>query len=92
MRDSGRESAIEVMAGEFHPIARRQRHRLGAATVRTQGLYRLPEQVPLTCLRIGGAMADADTEKIRITAGLVRRVIVVTPLLPAVATSILEVT
>jgi hypothetical protein len=78
MRDSGRESAIEVRAGEFHPIARRQRHRLGAATIRTQGLYRLPEKVPLTCLHIDGAMADADTEKIRIIARLVRDVIVLT--------------
>src|SRR5439155_18461025 len=64
---------------KFHAIARRQHHRLGATTVRTQRFPRSPRQVPLTCLYVGRVMADADTEEIRIIGrGVVRNVIVLT--------------
>src|SRR5262249_16608333 len=52
---------------KFHAIASRQHHRLGATTVRTQRFLRSPGQVPLAYLHVGRAMADADTEKLRIS-------------------------
>src|SRR5206468_3730445 len=79
MRDLLRGDSVTRCRIKFHAIARRQHHRLGATTVRTQRLSRSPRHVPLACLYVGRVMADADTEKIRITGRqVVRDVIVLT--------------
>src|SRR5262249_42411836 len=79
MRDLFRGDDVTRCRIKFDTIARRQHHRLGATTVHTQRFPRSPRQVPLACLHVGRAMADADTEKIRIIGRrVVRDVIVLT--------------
>src|SRR5262249_34269766 len=80
MRDLFRGYDVTRCRIKFHAIASRQHHRLGATTVRTQRFLRSPGQVPLAYLHVGRAMADADTEKLRISARrVIRDVIVLTP-------------
>src|SRR5262249_28736887 len=79
MRDLFRGDNVTRYRIKFHAIARGQHPRLGATTARTQRFPRLPGQVPLACFYVGRAMADADTEKIRIAGRrVVRDVIVLT--------------